>query len=118
MPCLQTRPFFVERKARDRIGPSRRHGGEKGSASEIPRGFPATAGASRRSACRTTPERSAGHTMDRTWRTYSARIQDRWHEVVRYDNFHGFLHRQRFWRSEQPERVPAHERTSIRILVG
>jgi len=37
--------------------------------------------------------------------------------VVRYDNFHGFLHRQRFWRSEQPERVPAHERTSIRILV-
>ncbi len=41
--------------------------------------------------------------------TYSARIRGRWREVVRYDNFHGYLHRQRFWRSEKPERMPARE---------
>ena len=45
--------------------------------------------------------------------TYSARIGRRWREVVRYDNFHGYLHRQKFWRSAEPERVPAMERMPI-----
>lgn len=49
--------------------------------------------------------------------TYSARIRGRWWEVVRYDNFHGYLHRQRFWRSGQPERLPAHERLPAEALV-
>ena len=38
--------------------------------------------------------------------TYSAWIKGDWREVVRYDNFHGYLHRQRFWRSREPERMP------------
>lgn len=49
--------------------------------------------------------------------TYSARIRDRWWEVVRYDNFHGYLHRQRFWRSAKPERLPAREHLPIDALV-
>jgi len=35
--------------------------------------------------------------------TYSARLAGRWREVVRYDNFHGYLHRQRLWRTREPE---------------
>ncbi len=35
--------------------------------------------------------------------TYSARIADRWREGLRYDTFHGYLHRQRLWRSHEPE---------------
>jgi len=47
--------------------------------------------------------------------TYSARIREAWREVIRYDNFHGFLHRQPYWRSKAPERLalqgrPSHER--------
>jgi len=42
--------------------------------------------------------------------TYSAWIEEGWREVVRYDNFHGYLHRQRFWRSGEPERIRGHER--------
>ena len=41
---------------------------------------------------------------------YSARIRGRWREVVRYDNFHGAVHRQRYWRTGEPERVPTMER--------
>ncbi len=39
--------------------------------------------------------------------TYSARIGDHWREVVRYDNFHGSVHRQRFWRTGKPEPIPS-----------
>ena len=49
--------------------------------------------------------------------TYSARIQDRWWEVVRYDNFHGFLHQQRFWRSAKPEGLPSEEHRPVEALV-
>ncbi|HYU05560.1 MAG TPA: hypothetical protein VEM77_00060 [Thermoplasmata archaeon] len=42
--------------------------------------------------------------------TYSARIADRWREVVRYDSFHGYLHRQRLWRSSRPEPLSEMER--------
>src|SRR5437773_3120857 len=42
--------------------------------------------------------------------TYSARVADRWREVVRYDNFHGYLHRQRLGRSSRPEPLSEMER--------
>ena len=49
--------------------------------------------------------------------TYSARIEGGWREVVRYDNFHGYLHRQRFWRTREPERLPAMGRLPIPDLL-
>ncbi len=42
--------------------------------------------------------------------SYSARLAGRWREVVRYDTFHGYLHRQRLWRSREPEPLPRLER--------
>jgi hypothetical protein len=33
---------------------------------------------------------------------YRARINGKWHEIYRIDNFHGFLHEQRFWISPEP----------------
>ena len=49
--------------------------------------------------------------------TYSARIRGRWREVVRYDNFHGAVHRQRYWRTGEPERVPTMERLPLAALL-
>lgn len=37
--------------------------------------------------------------------TYSAWLAGRWQEVVRYDNFHGYVHRQPYWRTRRPERL-------------
>src|SRR5207237_9334135 len=44
--------------------------------------------------------------------TYSARIEGRWREVVGYDNFHAYLHRQRFWptRDRAPLSAPGRPR--------
>ncbi|NQU78704.1 hypothetical protein HQ545_02955 [Candidatus Woesearchaeota archaeon] len=36
---------------------------------------------------------------------YRARIKGSWKEVYRVDNFHGFLHEQRFWISPKPIRI-------------
>jgi len=33
---------------------------------------------------------------------YRAFINGKWEEIYRVDNFHGFLHEQRFWRSPHP----------------
>jgi hypothetical protein len=49
--------------------------------------------------------------------TYSARIAERWKEVVRYDNFHGYLHRQKFWRVQKPEPLPDLERGRTDLLL-
>ena len=49
--------------------------------------------------------------------TYSARIAERWREVVRYDNFHGYLHRQKFWRSQEPEPLSDLERVRMDVLL-
>lgn len=55
--------------------------------------------------------------LDRFAITYSARIRGRWREVVRYDDFHGTVHRQRFWRTGEPERIPALERLPFDALL-
>lgn len=49
--------------------------------------------------------------------TYSARIAERWREVVRYDNFHGFFHRQKFWRSQRPEPLSDPKRVRVDVLL-
>jgi len=49
--------------------------------------------------------------------TYSARTRGRWREVIRYDNFHGTVHRQRFWRAGEPERMPSLERLPFDALL-
>ncbi len=39
------------------------------------------------------------------WRfaiNYRANIGERWYEVYRVDNYHGFLHEQKFWISPKP----------------
>ena len=33
---------------------------------------------------------------------YRAVIDGKWHAIYRVDNFHGFLHEQRFWRTKEP----------------
>ncbi|HIH37678.1 hypothetical protein J4460_02990 [Candidatus Woesearchaeota archaeon] len=33
---------------------------------------------------------------------YRGFIGDEWHEIYRVDNFHGFLHEQKFWISPEP----------------
>jgi len=36
---------------------------------------------------------------------YCTNIKSRWKEVYRVDNFHGYLHEQRFWISPEPIRI-------------
>ena len=33
---------------------------------------------------------------------YRANIKDKWYEIYRVDNYHGFLHEQKFWRNPEP----------------
>ena len=33
---------------------------------------------------------------------YRGIIGNKWYEIYRVDNFHGFLHEQRFWRTKDP----------------
>ncbi len=47
--------------------------------------------------------------------TYRALIDEKWHEVYRVDNFHGFLHEQRFWRSPKP--IQLKENMSLNLVV-
>lgn len=49
--------------------------------------------------------------------TYSARMEGRWREVIRYDNFHGYLHRQRFWRGRTPEPLREMERLPAQAVL-
>jgi len=58
------------------------------------------------------------HRLARFAVTYSARIGGRWREVVPYDNFHGYLHRQRFWRTREPEPLSTLERLPILDLLN
>jgi len=46
---------------------------------------------------------------------YRALIKNKWEEVYRIDNFHGFLHEQRFWKSPKP--IPIKETLPINQIV-
>ncbi|MFQ5796687.1 MAG: hypothetical protein ACE5JP_16790, partial [Candidatus Bipolaricaulia bacterium] len=50
--------------------------------------------------------------------SYSTKIEEEWHEVIRYDTAHGFLHVQRFWRSPEPVPLPEFERIPYGKLVN
>ncbi len=61
--------------------------------------------------------RSAPPRLVRFAITYSARMGGRWREVIRYDNFHGTVHRQRFWRGGEPEAIPTLERLPLEAIL-
>lgn len=42
---------------------------------------------------------------------YRTQIKGKWVEVYRVDNFHGFLHEQKFWRSSNP--IPLKEQLPL-----
>jgi len=46
---------------------------------------------------------------------YRALINNKWEQIYRVDNFHGFLHEQRFWRGKEP--IPIEERLSNNIII-
>lgn len=48
---------------------------------------------------------------------YRANITDKWYEVYRVDNYHGFLHEQKFWRN--PEPIPIEDKTnwSLKMII-
>jgi hypothetical protein len=46
---------------------------------------------------------------------YRAYMDGRWVEVFRVDNFHGYLHEQRFWISPAPKRIESF--TPLNIIV-
>ncbi|MEK6940165.1 MAG: hypothetical protein AABX31_05540 [Nanoarchaeota archaeon] len=39
---------------------------------------------------------------------YRAMISGKWIEIYRVDNYHGFLHEQRYWRNSEPIRLNEH----------
>jgi len=46
---------------------------------------------------------------------YRALIRGVWRVVYRVDNFHGFLHEQKFWRSPKPVRIESKKTLSEEI---
>ena len=38
--------------------------------------------------------------------SYRAKVKGRWREVIRYDTAHGYLHVQKFWRTDKPIPLP------------
>jgi hypothetical protein len=56
---------------------------------------------------------------NKLWRfviNYRASIKDKWHEVYRVDNYHGFLHEQKFWRSPKPIIINDKEGWSLKMV--
>lgn len=47
---------------------------------------------------------------------YRGMISNRWCEIYRVDNFHGFLHEQRFWRTKEPILIEQGGKSSDRIV--
>ena len=49
---------------------------------------------------------------------YRALIGENWKEIYRIDNFHGFLHEQKFWRSPKPIHLEDEEKLPTNIIVN
>ena len=47
---------------------------------------------------------------------YSAKIDDKWYEVYRVDNYHGFVHEQRLWISNEPIPLPEYESMDLKSV--
>ncbi len=53
------------------------------------------------------------------WRfaiNYRANIKEKWYEVYRVDNYHGFLHEQKFWRSPKPIPIKDKDGWSLKMV--
>jgi hypothetical protein len=50
--------------------------------------------------------------------SYRAMINNAWHEVIRYDNYHDFVHVQRFWRSPEPVHLKEDQNAPFDYLVN
>jgi hypothetical protein len=48
---------------------------------------------------------------------YRAFIRTRWYPVYRVDNFHGFLHKQEFWRTPTPIPLKDEEILPVRFVI-
>ena len=48
---------------------------------------------------------------------YRAYINGKWYEVYRVDNYHGFLHEQKFWRSPEPIPIKHKEGLDLRFIL-
>lgn len=46
---------------------------------------------------------------------YRALIKNKWREIYRVDNFHGFLHEQKFWRTNKS--IPLQENITTETLI-
>ena len=47
---------------------------------------------------------------------YRAFIDGKWYEVYRVDNYHGFLHEQRYWRSLKPISITDKEGWALKMV--
>ena len=47
---------------------------------------------------------------------YRAFINEKWQEVYRVDNYHGFLHEQRYWRSPKPISITDKEGWALKMV--
>lgn len=48
---------------------------------------------------------------------YRAFINGSWHEIYRVDNYHNFLHEQRFWRSSKPIHLKGGDSISLNQIM-
>jgi len=49
---------------------------------------------------------------------YRALIKNKWKPIYRINNFHGFLHEHKFWRSHDPKHLKNEEKLSINTIVN
>ena len=49
---------------------------------------------------------------------YRTQIKGRWYEIYRVDNYHGFLHEQKFWRSSEPIPVIYKEDWPLQLVIN
>jgi len=47
---------------------------------------------------------------------YRVNIEEVWYEVYRVDNYHGFLHEQKFWRSPEPIIIKDKDGWSLKMV--
>tara|TARA_Y100000310_G_C20666695_1_gene807922 strand:+ start:1001 stop:1324 length:324 start_codon:yes stop_codon:yes gene_type:complete len=47
----------------------------------------------------------------------SSYLNGKWHAVYRVDNYHGFLHEQKLWRTKKPIPLTTHEYASLSKVI-
>lgn len=57
---------------------------------------------------------------NKLWRfalNYRANIKEMWYEIYRVDNYHGFLHEQKFWRTPKPIIIKDKDGWSLKMII-